>query len=307
MATTNVYANALALQNGARVLDSEKIRRLADATSSQELLKMLFDYGYGDATQKNVDELINFETAALLRFVQDDCQSESSAYCLCARFTYNNYKAAYKSRLTGREFFNVYYPIETDLIEKVRRKDYGDLPSVAAQALTELDEVNADAAMIDRKLTAAMYEDIFSTVKDRLLKKYFMLEVDLNNVAAAYRARRLKIENFADEFVRGGKIPLTDCEHAVTGKYFESAFYGTYVADAAELLVKENFAAYECEKDDYLFLMTDSLLFDMTSFKPFLNYYTTELIELKTIKTIACCVDGGNRDEVFKRLRCVYE
>lgn len=84
MTTTTVYANMLAKFEADR-LDDERLRRIVEAGSLSESLKMLGDYGYpsGDGS---VDGFVVAATNELIGFVSENAASESVKNALLAPF-----------------------------------------------------------------------------------------------------------------------------------------------------------------------------------------------------------------------------
>lgn len=303
--TTRVYANALAALNSANFLDEEKIRRLTDAATVSDCVKMLVDYGYGEPGVVDPDALIIGETDKLIEFVNDNSPDPKAAYALNARFLYNNIKLFYKSRFSRVDTSLVYAVGD---VSQVANKDYFALSSFAATALEKLDEGEPTAEEIDLELTRAMYEDILSNAKTALLKKYFRCEIDLKNISAAARARVLGVK-YAGKFISGGFVSTEELEDSIEAKNFDACFYGTPYDEIAEKFVQSEFKDFtelERSSDEYLFYLTDSLLVSVTGDKPFLNYYTARLAELKTIKVITVAVKTGRKNEVAPRIRRIY-
>lgn len=303
--TTRVYANALAALNSANFLDEEKIRRLTDAATVSDCVKMLIDYGYGEPGVSDPDALIIGETNKLIEFVNENSPDQRAAYALNARFLYNNIKLFYKSRFARVDTSAVY---ATEDVSAVAAKDYSALSSFAANALEKLDEGEPSAEEIDLELTRAMYDDILSNAKSGLLKKYFRAEIDLKNISAAARARVLGVK-YAGKFIEGGFVSVDELENSIDAKNFDACFYGTPYDDIAEKLAASDFKDFtdlERASDEYLFYLTDSLLISVTGDKPFLNYYTARLAELKTIKVVTVAVKTGRKSEVAPRIRRIY-
>lgn len=302
--STKIYANALAQAQSAR-LDGARLRRLIEAKTLADAFKMLGDYGFAYEAGATVDAFIIAETNRLIEFIEDAAASKKAADALTARFWYNNVKLAYKSRFTDVPS-DGYYDIGDHAA--VAHGDYSELGKSLETALTELDEAHEHSPQaIDLRLTRAMYEDVLACGIPSI-RAYFKSEIDLKNILAAARMRRLSVRR--DELVRGGYVPVTQIEEAMNAEGFADELQNTRYAELAERLDDNKFAelwSFELASDDYLYCLTDSAVAKMTSYTPFLNYYTQALIELKTLKTALVCIKTNARDMFYARIPELYK
>ncbi len=306
-ASTKIFANTLAIQYGAR-LDGERLRRLVEAKSVGDAMKMLGDYGFGYEPDASVDGFVVAETNKLIEFISETAPTDRAADALIAPFVYNNAKLGYKSRFVDIPA-DSYYVSDVD-VSKIARGDYSDCDAFLEEALVSLDgESEKRPQRIDVVITRAMYKYVLSCGIG-IIKKYFRTEIDLKNILSAARIFRLGIPPArADEFIEGGTLSKSSLEEAASGKNFSHCFYGTPYEDIAERLESSKFVelgAFERESDDFLFELTDSLCANMCSYEPFLNYYTRARIELKTIKTALVCIKTSSRDEFYARIPTIY-
>ncbi|MCH5163257.1 MAG: V-type ATPase subunit [Clostridiales bacterium] len=304
-ASTMIFANTLAMQYASR-LDGEKLRRVAEAPSVADAMKMLGDYGYVCAGDVSIDSFVVAETDRLIAFIDEVSPSDKVREALTAPFWYNNVKLAYKSR-----FIQVpndgYYQVGGEP-DKIARGDYSDCDRYLEEALEELDEnKEREPREIDLAITRAMYKLILSCGV-RVIKKYFKKEIDLKNILSAARLRRMGQNR--DEFIDGGTLKKETLMESLTVKNFGGCFLGTEYEDIAEDMEADEFrslAKYESDADDHLFFLTDSLCAKMSTYEPFLNYYTRARVELKAMKTALVCVKTDARDVFFSRMPKIYD
>lgn len=302
--TTKVYANVLAMQSEGR-MTAERLRRIVEAKTVTDAFKMLGDFGYAYSELNSADKFIVAETNALIDFIEENCAGERFASALTARFRYNNAKLAYKSR-----FIEVpsdgYYRTSLDCA-KIVAGDYSDVGKYMLAALESLDESEERRPQaIDLALTRAMYEEVLSC-GILTVKKYFRAETDMKNILSAARMRRLDTDG--DEFIDGGKISRELLETSVHADGFADCFEGTpYEEYAAGIEASEFRELWRAERDadDYLFYMTARDVANVSSYEPFLNYYTQALIELKTVKTALVCIKTDSRDAFYQRIPKIY-
>ncbi len=304
--TTKIYASTLAEQYASR-LDGERLRRIAEAKTVESGLRMLGDYGYFYEHGGTIDGFVVEETNRLIEFITENAADEVVADALTLPFWYNNVKLSYKSRYVEIPPEN-YYRFQNDA-SKIADFDYSDCDGVLADTLTDLDAENERKPQnIDIAITCAMYKNLCSC-RNRTLRKYFRAEVDMKNILTAARMHRLGIKNDR-EFIDGGTIDRDTLVEAADGKNFALLFMRTPYEEMADSLEQSDFSElYEFERgaDEYLFYMTDSLCRNMSSYEPFLNYYTRARIELKAIKTALVCVKTDARDVFFARMPEIYK
>lgn len=302
--STKIYANTLAQAMSAR-LDGARLRRLIEANTLADAFKMLGDYGFSYDAGMTVDSFIIAETNRLIAFVEDAAAGKKAADALTARFWYNNVKLAYKSRFTDVPD-DGYYKVGD--YAAIAHGDYSDVSKILTAALEELDEKHERSPQaIDLGLTRAMYGEVLACGIPSV-RKYFKTEIDLKNILAAARMRRLGVRR--DEFVSGGYVSVAQIEEAMNADGFVDVLQNTKYAELVERLDDDRFAelwSFELASDDYLFCLTDSSVAKMTSYEPFLNYYTQALIELKTLKTALVCIKTDSRDMFYSRIPELYK
>lgn len=221
-------------QASADRLDGERLRRLIEAKSLADAFKMLGDYGFSYESGQTIDGFIVGETNRLIAFIEDVSPSDRVRDALTARFRYNNVKLAYKSRFTDVPS-DGYYAVGDGAA--IARGDYDDADKFLLDALTELDEAGEKRPQaIDTALTRAMYAYVLACGVPSIIR-YFRAEIDLKNILAAARMRRLSINR--DELVAGGTLPISLVESAITCENFAEPFEGTKYAESVERLCDE--------------------------------------------------------------------
>ncbi len=304
-ASTKIYANVSADQYGRR-LDGEILRRVVESKTTDDALKALGDYGYSYVSGRSVDGFITAETNRLIEFVAENAPSEKFANALIAEYLYNNAKLAYKSRFIEIPH-DAYFSVDFDA-EKVARGDYTECDPYLEEALYTLD-ANAERKPqnIDAEITRAMYKTVLACPIP-VVKKYYRASIDCINISSAARIKKLNLRG-RDEFITGGNIDLETLNDAAYYSDFAQAFYGTPYEDMAENLARsefKEFSEYSRDTDDYLLSLTDSIVADMSSYKPFLEFYTRTRIDLKTLKTALVCVKTDSRDLFYSRRPDIY-
>lgn len=295
----------LAVGNADR-LDMERLRRVVECKTTSDAFKMLGDYGYAYTDGTSVDGFIVGETNKLIEFVENNAPSAKLCDALTARFKYNNAKLAYKSRFAAVPS-DGYYNVDTD-VKGIADGDYSETDEYMASALTALDEsAEARPQAIDLALTRAMYAYVLDSGVP-LVKKYFRAEIDMKNILTAARMKKFSLTD--DQFISGGTVDAEKLMLSIEEDDFASCFEQTPYAEYAERIQSDGFAELwrsERDADEYLYGISASDVASYTSNKPFLNYYTETLIELKTVKTALVCIKTDSRDLFYKRVPAIYK
>ena len=314
---TKIYANAVAEYNDGKLLGAEKIRRLLDADFS-DAVKILCDYGYGggavDENSYDIDAFISSETSALIEYVCANSPNEYLLRVLVNPFSYSNAKAYYKARVTGKEVpAAVYVMNDDDVKAAISRGEYAALPKAMADAANELDRIFSESApnpkTIDIEFTKAMYRDgaeCAAKSRSKTLREYVISQIDLNNIMSALRARALKMSeaSLMPLFIPCGKLSEYDVISIFKAENVAKAICETDY----DFLVNSydetpDLPALETKIDDYLIGIWEKESENMTSFSPFVSYFTAQLNEYKTVKMILTCLKNNARGEIAARMR----
>ena len=308
MITTKIYANAVAKYNEGKLLGEEFLRRLADAEYA-DAVRLLCEKGYGggaaDEKSYDADAFISRETAALLAYAAADAPNDYLARVLVNPFLYGNAKAYYKARYTGAKA--VTYEMDDEEVRKaIADRAYAALPSYMADALAALDALgeNPDPKTIDAVLTNACYQDSLYCAKKsgaRQLVQYVAVKIDLLNLLSTLRAKALgaSFASVSPLLIAGGKR-LAEEELRALYDGAEDALpeaYEPLVAGGVSLAQAEALA------DDITASIFAAQSENMTSYAPFIHYFTAQLAEYRAVKTILVCLKNGARDQIAARLR----
>lgn len=316
---SKIYANMLVSLESAKLIDEEKLRRIADA-SPFDALKILADYGWSDA--EDIETLISKETANLLEFINEYCADETVKAMLLTPFIFNNAKAAYKNRLTGSETPEAYYN-GVNITDGAASGDYSALPAEMGAALTKLDEsmeAQIDQSkklppkIIDEALTTAMYAFLKRISKTKkTLAGYTSAQIDMLNIMTFIRAQLLGIDirSAAESLITGGKI---DADALTEAAADGSEALGGFIGDSAYAEVFAGFedgaqaiADIETRMDNQLYSLTAKGAGGFLGNAPLINYFYKKLAELKTVKMVVLLSAGGKKGEISRRTRIFDE
>lgn len=319
---TKIYANAVAKYNEGRLLDREKIRRLIESDFA-DAIKILCDYGYGGGivSEKSydIDKFISQETTKLIEYVVSDSPDVFLARCLTNRYLYSNAKALYKNKFTNVDLDAALYKFDDgDLKNAIASNDYSSLNNYLADALTSLNATftlnTADPKTIDSVLTKAMFADNIYCAKksgSKIMQKYVVAEIDLNNILTVLRCKTSNIDGSMAEnmLFDGGTLANDDLlsiyklELSAYLVLFKDTDYSDIVTKLAD---NYSLVRMQADAEDYLYILTALQQNNMLSLSPFLSYYNAQIIEFKTVKMILVCLKNNAKEEIFKRISSIY-
>lgn len=314
MNESKIFSSAVAVTAEASLLTREQITRLSNA-DFEGAVKMLHDYGYGGGILNegsfDIDRLFNGLLNDFILFVEDNCPDPFLQRILLNRYLYGNAKALYKFKLTGKIYPAALYGDTAELKEKIETAVYDGLPVFLQRALNSLDGLGgSDSRTVDQTLTQAMYDDdLYQARKshNKILRRYVSGEIDFINALTALRtaAAGRDWEFGRYMLITGGSIP--------EGKIFEvynggpAALEGTYLEALYEDGKLGDLLRFEAEEDEFLLQTASMQRLEMNSISPFFAYCIRRLTEFKVVKMILTCIKNNVREEIPKRLRCIYD
>ncbi len=312
-----IYSNVVASYLEGRLLDAEKLRRIAEADYF-DALKMLYDYGYGEGLPiESADSktLAECETRKLVEFVEEYACSEKLKNFLLLRYLYNNLKSAIKSRFTSVDD-GAYFPFFQAETEKVKEGDYELLSVQAKKALEKIDEIvertgEISSFDIDVILNYAYYDELYGLSKklNKSVEKFVVYTVDKNNLLTVFRAKRASLDEKTTSamFLPHGKLSVTSLNQMISASDESIRDLAGEYSEEIEELIGGDLAVYEKNADDKLFSLAISDKEDMLSLDPFVGYFFAKKREIEAVKLILTCIKNDARDDLRRRLRNLDE
>lgn len=314
MTGSKIYANAVAKYDEGRLLDAEKLRRIAEA-SYTDALRMLYDYGYGEGLpveSADVDSLTAIETNKLVSFVREYAPSEPLKLFLLAGYVYNNAEAAYKSRFAGVDDAAFYGGAEgkkAALSEDGEANFYPALTAATARLDAIAEREPLTSARIDAEFSAAMYDDLLRLGKKTGKRTYAYIKrkIDLTNILTVYRLSRSGGDPSAPvgTLIAGGTLDIFDPASLAANENGAAPGTGEYEPLTAALYQGGDVAAYERAADEYAAESLEGDRENMLSFEPFIGYFFAKKAEIAAVRLVLTCVRNDARGEIARRLRKV--
>ena len=315
----------------ARVRSAEKgligravMRRVVDAGSAEEALRLLMDVGYGrmpDATLADMDQLIDNELTAAYELVREVTPDKALTDVFLMPMDVHNLKLFLKRRLTGsREEEGVmrgglYDP--DDLKTMVEKRDYSALPELFRATLDKLETGfynNVDPVELSVRLDEA-YILYARAEGNGFLARYFAAMADFDNLLALLRLKKVGAEErkLAQVLMDGGDIPRESFLRALSMN--DDGIKNILSGGAKDALKRgleeavrlSRISAVEKARDDYLMSLAREGKNDNESIAPVVGYLLAKEQEARCVRMVLTCKRNGfNENMIEERMRELY-
>jgi len=258
-----------------KLLSSDKIDRMVDAVSAEEVLKVLAEseYGLGQelSSPHDYEQLLSAELMKTYQFIQSITPDQEITDLYLLQYDVHNLKVLLKARFLGDIKDEPLMDIGTlpiDLLrDAVKDKDYRDLPQFLQTGLNKLENalsLRVDPMKIDLLLDQAYYNWAFVVANKRnniFIKNLFIKRVDLTNIKSLLRVKKTG-EGY--EFLKNLLLPNGNFDFLFFSKAMEATLeqlvsstqYGEYakvLTEGVQAFIKNgSLTVYERLMDNYL-------------------------------------------------------
>lgn len=329
MPSSYPYASAVVKTLESKLISPEKLSRMIDCESVSEAIKILYEVGFaGGAILENsndYEKLLKSELKSVIDLINELTPSENLTNCFLKEFDYHNAKVIFKSKVMKKEVDkNLFLPsvfIDVDkMTELIYNDNFRELNPFLAKASNEIYDLMLAEKLtprdIDLAVEKAFYEDVFSGLRkvfDASVKKYFVMKVDLNNIAIALRAKQADFSEKAIEkmLIGFGSLDLdllshfSDMNYDVIIDKMRFTDYGEIVRDVVTNIIDgKGMTDYERKVDELLNQIFAEKSFDSFTICPTLSFYLAKLNEIKNIRIVLVCLNNRlDKELIRERLR----
>lgn len=327
-----LYAVTRAKVLEGRLIGQERLQRLADAPTAADALKVLADYGYGDADPNadpaDYEKYIDIELEQAAAFMHEVTTDERMTDLLLLRGDYQNAKAWLKMKATGASEPRALTPVcrygarALEGIVSGAPLETAGLPAhlTGAIARTQAEqEKNRDPRGIDVSLDKAYLAYMLGSAQesgDEGLREYCAGLIDLYNVAVLVRARLMEAE--ADvlkaALAPGGVFSpeaLTEAaqlpDEGLIAR-FSNSIYGGLGAAIDMAITRRQIWRIEKYRDNWLMQEIKRGRNELFTILPLLGYMAAKEAEARAVRLVmAAKVNGIDAEAMRERLRDLYE
>ena len=294
-----------------RLLTGERVNRMAEADSIDELLRLLGDTQYAEFLSKmsspwEYEVILEDQLREVLKLVVELSRDQALTDIFRLRYDFHNLKVALKEKYGTQPLDSAYIPLGTiplgRLRDAVRKEEgVGDLiPSLrraSEEVMDAFPEVQ-DPKFIDIIVDRAMFRTFVSIAKGEgslFLSGLLQVEIDLINILSLFRIRWANGERsfFQEALLEGGTIS-TDFMSTLFGENLDAVParlshtpYALMVAEGlAHLQAQGSFLVFEKMRE--AFLLNYIKRADLIAFgiEPLIAYLYKKESEIRTIRTI---------------------
>ena len=294
-----------------RLLTGERVNRMAEADSIDELLRLLGDTQYAEFLSKlgspwEYEVILEDELREVMKLVVELSRDPALTDIFRLRYDFHNLKVALKENYGGEPMNSAYITLGTIPVERVResvREEEGAVvfPShlrAALAAVTGAFPETPDPKWIDIIVDREMFRTFVSIVKREECPFLYGLlqgEIDLINILSLFRIRWANGEKsfFQEALMEDGTIS-TDFMVSLFGENLEAVparlSHTPYVLMVTEglahLQTQESFLLFEKMREAFLFNYIRRANLIAFGIEPLIAYLYKKESEIRTIRTI---------------------
>jgi V/A-type H+/Na+-transporting ATPase subunit C len=314
-----------------RLLDKPKVERMIEATSANEVLRILNETEYSNVSAnikraEDYEEILTTELKRIYDLVYEISPVKEVVKIMSLKYDYHNAKVLLKEKVLGKDLTSMLIKLGNLDLQEIKRKiDSDNLKSLngtlgrGVQEAMKVFEETKDPQKIDIIIDKYMYKELVE-IKDSLNYKFIdnlvKAMIDSTNIRTLLRIKKQnKGRDFAEEvIVDGGVIDksklialLNESPENIMSK-LQSTIYSDLIKEGFEgYIATESASLLEKLSDNYIMeLMKDSKL---VTFGPekILSYIYAKETEIKVIRIIMVGKLNNIAEEVIReRLRDIY-
>lgn len=252
------------------LLDSTQMKRLSDAKSAEDALKLFHETVYGAQLPEtprisDVEKAILYELRKTYEIICTISPERDVTDLFELKYDIHNMKVLLKSEASGKSLSHLVIPLGREGAEKIQAALKGDVKAVppkmyallvrARSLYEETKDFQKVQLFLDRE-HARMLEEGFST--SEFLRKFFSHKMDLENIRNYFRAKNAGVD-FEDVFLPGGEVTMAFFKEANAQpvEYFiektkNADFAGVVAEGLSSYEDTHSLSVYEALSEDFL-------------------------------------------------------
>lgn len=322
------YAIARTRAMEAKLLTTEKLRRMLDMPTAGQVLRALAESGYGHGEQEDYEAMIRSELAGAADYVKEVTPNQAATDVLLYPNDCHNLKTLLKARMLGKDaggmLLNTGSISPEELEKAVESAEYRRLPKHMGEAFgrlaTNLESGSVSPQEVDCRLDAACYLDMADAAKrsgEAVVMDYVTAQADLTNLRTFLRAKQTQHpqEILKNALVPGGSADREAFFNAVGMsddgliQYLGLSKYDDVIAEGWTHYQKTGSASMlERDCDDFITQMLLRHKYEALSVLPLLGYWIAKQREAQAVRLVMVAKTNDVPLEMAQeRLRGLYE
>ncbi len=314
-----------------RLLDKNKVERLLDSDSAEDVLRILQETEYGELIN-NLDSVYNYEKILkeelvnLYTSLYKISPVKEVVDIMSLRYDYHNIKVLIKAKALQKDLSNILISIGTipldtlkDCILTGELKPLGKNLSEVVKKVEAQFEVNKDPQVIDTLLDRYMFESMLEAAKDLnidYITRYVKESIDITNIKTMLRVKKQKKDGrfLNTVLIPGGTIEdnvyiegVNDSLEGFIHKISRTPYFKVLNSILDEYVATGSISSLDALYDNYI--MNHAKDAKRVNFgpEPIIAYIIAKETEIKIIRIIMVGkINKVNTEVIRERLRDLY-
>lgn len=314
-----------------RLLDKAKFDRMIDASSAQEVLKVLQETEYANVMHsvkraEDYEVILSSELKRVYQFIYNISPVKELVDVMATKYDYHNLKVLLKEKFLNKDFSKMIIDVgkvnASKLKYAVDNEHYRDLETIMRKSIEEVVvdfASNRDPQRIDIIFDKYMFQEmvrISNNIGDKFLEKYLKSLIDLTNIRTLLRVKKQNKgrEFFLSVIIEGGTIDkdrflilLNDSVENIPGKLSYTNYAEVLKMGIEAYSRNGSVNIFEKLSDNYIMELMKSAKYISFGIEPLIAYVYAKESEIKIIRIIMVGKLNNIAGEVIReRLRDSY-
>lgn len=314
-----------------KLLTKNKLDRMIDAETPEEVLKLLGDTEYSQnmsdiQNAQDYEVILKRETERVFNLVRELSNDTEIVDILSLKYDYHNLKVLLKGKLSGNDFSYLLMDAGTQKADKLKlrfdTKHYSEFPDEFSKAINEVEkdfDEKKDPQRIDIIVDKYYYINLLRIARKvnvPLITNYVEGLVDFQNIITLFRVKKQHRDmKFLETVVHeGGTIPknkivasLNDTPEVIT-QNFRREKLGAFLVDGVEAFNEsKRLSEFEKISDNYLMELNKESKYVVFGPEPLFTYLVAKEREINALRMIMVSkINNISSDKIKGRLRETY-
>lgn len=285
----------------AALIDKAQFKRMAEAPSAAEAVKILSETAYADiegADIPTMEKVLQEELRRVYDLAQHISPRKEITDVLQMKYDFHNAKVLLKAEVASREpaYLVPLGIVEIEYLKKAFKERIKDLPQPLARAVEKARskyQETGDTQIIDFVMDLEYVQTLLEYSEEfPFLREFFQMKIDLENIRNFVRCQRFGVD-FAKVYLEGGTIDLKTFETS-RGESLETLSHAVQTRNYSQVVEEglkqyeetQRLTLYEKLTEDFLIEYVKRAKMVTLGIEPLLGYILAKEREVKQIRLI---------------------
>lgn len=286
----------------AALLDKSQFKRMAEAPTVTDAIKVLSDTTYADIPEDAdipaIENALHNELEQVYDLAQHISPRREITDALQLKYDFHNAKVLLKSEVAAREPVHLMLlgVVDVEKLKKAFKERIKDLPPPLARAVERARlayEETGDAQTIDFVMDSEYARTLLEQSEESpFLREFFQMKIDLENIRNFVRCQKFTVD-FAQAYVEGGTIDVKTFL-SLQGEPVETLINAMHIKEYNHVVeegLKEyeetgTLTLYEKRTEDFLIEYLKKAKMVTLGIEPLMGYILAKEREIKQIRLI---------------------